>query len=218
MQNYLYQYVAQIGKAVSSPKRLEILELLMQGEKPVETLAEQCRIDVRLASAHLRSLREARMVETRREGKYVYYRLSGQDVLQLWMALRETAEAHLVELRVAIEQMRQAPDALCPESREGLLQKARNGEVVVIDVRPGSEYVAGHFPMARSLPLDEIEQRLSELPAETPIVAYCRGPYCLMSEQAVGLLRQHGLAATAFNGGMSDWCAHGLPVETSGAG
>lgn len=215
MQNVLYEYVAQIGKAVSSPKRLELLELLMQGEKPVETLAEQARISVRLASAHLRGLREARLVETRRDGKYIHYRLSGPDVAQLWQALRETAEAHLVELRVALEQMRQQPDCLSPETREGLLQRARDGEIVVIDVRPGSEYAAGHFPFARSLPMNEIELRLADLPADALVVAYCRGPFCLMSEQAVKLLRERGYTATTFPGGMSDWCASGLPIEIS---
>ncbi|OQA34584.1 MAG: HTH-type transcriptional repressor CzrA [Betaproteobacteria bacterium ADurb.Bin341] len=215
MQNFLYEYVAQIGKAVSNPKRLELLELMMQGEKPVEMLAEQTGIDVRLASAHLRCLREARLVETRREGKYVYYRLSGPDVAQLCHALRETAEAHLVELRLALEQMQQAPDGLFPQDRESLLQKARDGEVIVIDVRPGSEYAAGHFPFARSLPLEELEQRLAELPSNAPVVAYCRGPYCLMSDEAVRLLRKHGYEAAKWSGGMSDWCGKGLPVETS---
>ncbi|MBS1197520.1 MAG: Rhodanese-like protein [Proteobacteria bacterium] len=218
MQNLLYEYVARIGKAVSSPKRLEILELLMQGEKPVETLAEQARIDVRLASAHLRSLREARLVETRRDGKYIHYRLSGPDVAQLWQSLRETAEAHLVELRLAMEQMSQEPDCLYAESREGLLRRARDGDVVVIDVRPGSEYAAGHFPFARSMPLAELERHLAELPADFPIVAYCRGPFCLMSDEAVKLLRAKGFSAAKFIGGMSDWRASGLPVETSCAG
>ena len=215
MKNLLYEYVSQIGKAVSSPKRLEILELLMQGEKSVETLAEQAGIDERLTSAHLRSLREARLVETRREGKYIHYRLSGPDVAQLWLALRETAEAHLVELRVALEQMRREPDCLYHENREGLLKRARDGEIGVIDVRPDSEYAAGHFPFARSLPLAELEQRLAELPADAPIVAYCRGPFCLMSDEAVKLLRERGYAAAAFPGGMSDWRASGLPVETT---
>jgi len=179
-KSYLYEHVARIGKALSSPKRLELLELLAQGEKPVETLAAQADIDMRLVSAHLKALREARLVETRRDGKYIHYRLSGPDVAQLWVTLRETAEEHLVELRVALEQMASEPGSLCSESRESLLQKAKQGEVIVIDVRPSAEYEAGHLPFARSMPLAELEKRLADLPADCTIVAYCRGPFCLM--------------------------------------
>ena len=125
-KSYLYEQVARIGKAFASPKRLEFLELLAQGEKSVETLCAQAGIDVRLASAHLRTLREARLVETRRDGKYIFYRLSGSDVSQLWVNLREVAEEHLVELRVALTEMASQPDSLCSESRESLLKKARH--------------------------------------------------------------------------------------------
>lgn len=210
----LYEHVARIGKSLSSPKRLELLELLAQGEKTVETLAAQAGIDMRLASAHLKALREARLVDTRRDGKYVHYRLSGADVAQLWVTLRETAEEHLVELRVALEQMASDPDSLYSESRESLLQKARQGEVVVIDVRPPAEYDAGHLPYARSMPLAELAKRLADLPAGSAIVAYCRGPFCLMSDEAVKLLRAGGFAATKITDGVSEWAASGLPVET----
>ena len=138
LKDLLYEQVARIGKSLSSPKRLELLELLAQSEKSVETLASQAGIDLRLASAHLKALREARLVATRRDGRHIYYRLSGQDVSQLWVALRETAEEHLVELRVALEQMTSQPDTLVSEGRESLLEKARHGEIVVIDVRPSS--------------------------------------------------------------------------------
>lgn len=214
-KSYLYEHVARIGKALSSPKRLELLELLAQGEKPVETIAAQADIDMRLASAHLKALREARLVETRRDGKYVHYRLSGPDVAHLWVTLRETAEEHLVELRVALEQMASAPDSLCSESRENLLQKAKQGEVIVIDVRPPPEYEAGHLPFARSMPLGELEKRLADLPADCTIVAYCRGPFCLMSDEAVKLLRARGFAAQKISDGVSEWAASGLPIETS---
>ncbi len=212
-KSYLYEHVARIGKAISSPKRLELIELLAQGEKTVETLAEQARIDMRLASAHLRSLREARLVETRREGKFVHYRLSGPDVAQLWVNMREVAEEHLVELRVALDQMAAAPNALSSESRESLLTKARSGDIVVIDVRPEAEYVAGHLPFARSLPLAELERRLADLPPGKEIVAYCRGPFCLMSDEAVKLLRQLGYTAHKLSDGVSEWSANGLPIE-----
>lgn len=215
LKDLLYEQVARIGKSLASPKRLELVELLAQGEKTVETLAAQAGIDMRLASAHLKALREARLVETRRDGKYIYYRLSGRDVSQLWVALRETAEEHLVELRVALEQMTAQPDTLVSESRESLLEKARQGEIVVIDVRPVSEFNAGHLPFARSLPLDELEKRLADLPADRTIVAYCRGPFCLMSDEAVQLLRSRGFTATKISDGVSEWAAGGLPIETS---
>jgi rhodanese-related sulfurtransferase/DNA-binding transcriptional ArsR family regulator len=213
-KSYLYEHVARIGKAFSSPKRLELVELLAQGEKTVETLSTQASIDIRLTSAHLKALREARLVNTRRDGKYIHYRLSGPDVAQLWVALRETAEEHLVELRVALDQMASNPDSLCSESRESLLQKAKEGEVVVIDVRPPAEYEAGHLPFARSMPLGELEKRLADLPAGCEIVAYCRGPFCLMSDEAVKLLRAKGFAATKMTDGVSEWAAKGLPIET----
>lgn len=209
----LYEHVARIGKAISSPKRLEIIELLAQGEKTVETLAEQASIDMRLASAHLRALREARLVETRREGKFIHYRLSGPDVAQLWVNVREVAEEHIVELRVALGQMAASPDSMSSESRESLLAKARNGDIVVIDVRPEAEYAAGHLPFARSLPLAELERRLADLPAGKEIVAYCRGPFCLMSDEAVKLLRQRGYTAHKITDGVTEWSAGGLPIE-----
>ncbi|MBL8430702.1 MAG: metalloregulator ArsR/SmtB family transcription factor [Dechloromonas sp.] len=212
-KSYLYEHVARIGKAISSPKRLELIELLAQGEKTVETLAAQAHIDMRLASAHLRALREARLVETRREGKFIHYRLSGPDVAQLWVNVREVAEEHLVELRVALDQMAASPDSLSSESRESLLTKARSGDIVVIDVRPEAEYVAGHLPFARSLPLAELEKRLADLPAGKEIVAYCRGPFCLMSDEAVKLLRQRGYTAHKITDGVSEWRAGGLPIE-----
>jgi rhodanese-related sulfurtransferase/DNA-binding transcriptional ArsR family regulator len=212
-KNYLYEHVARIGKAISNPKRLELIELLAQGEKTVETLAAQSHTDVRLASAHLRVLREARLVETRREGKFIHYRLSGPDVAQLWVNVREVAEEHLVELRVALEQMAAAPDALSTESRESLLARARSGDIVVIDVRPETEYSAGHLPFARSMPLAELEKRLADLPLGKDIVAYCRGPYCVMSDEAVKLLRQRGFRAYKIADGVSEWSAGGLPIE-----
>lgn len=213
LKNLLYEQVARIGKSLSSPKRLELLELLAQGEKSVETLAAQAGIDMRLASAHLKALREARLVNTRRDGKYIHYRLSGPDVPRLWVALRETAGGHLVELRVALAQMTSQPETLVSESRECLLEKARQGEILVIDVRPPSEFGAGHLPFARSMPLAEIEQRLSELPRDKEIVAYCRGPFCVLSDDAVVLLGAHGFRAKKTLDGVSEWKAAGLPVE-----
>lgn len=212
-RSHLYEYVARIGKALSSPKRLELIELLAQGELTVDVLAQRSSMDIRLTSAHLRALREARLVETRRDGKFIHYRLSGQDVAELWMNLRETAEEHLVELRVALEQMAMEPDALSSENRESLLEKARNGDIVVIDVRPGDEFAAGHLPHARSIPLGELEKRIADLPAGKEIVAYCRGPFCLMSDEAVRLLRARGFTAHKITDGVAEWSKRGMPVE-----
>lgn len=212
LKDLLYEQVARIGRAVSSPKRLEILELLAQGEKTVETLAGELSIDVKLASAHLRSLKAARLVDTRRDGKYVVYRLSGTDVANLWVVLREVAEEHLLELRVALQQMVSDPDKLASIGREALLQQARNGEVLVIDVRPREEYDVAHLPFARSMPVAEIERRLSELPRDRQIVAYCRGPFCLLSDEAVDLLAARGFEVRKIRDGVSEWKAAGLPL------
>jgi len=209
----LYEHVARIGKALASPKRLELIELLAQGEKTVDLLAMRTGMDMRLASAHLRTLREARLVETRREGKFIHYRLSDRDVARLWMNVREVAEEHLVELRLALDQMATSPDVLSPESRDSLLAKASRGDIVVIDVRPDAEYAAGHLPHARSMPLSELRKHLAELPPGKQIVAYCRGPFCLMSDEAVSLLRRRGFTAHKIADGVTEWQASGLPIE-----
>ena len=214
-KDLLYEQVARIGKAVSSPKRLELLEILAQGEKTVEALAAEAGIDIKLASAHLKGLKEARLVEARRDGRFVAYRLSGEDVGALWVNLRTVAEEHLVELKVAMEQIFAAPEKLDTETRRSLMEKARRGEVVVIDVRPSAEYETGHLPFARSLPLAELRQRLAELPADRDIVAYCRGPFCMMSAEAVQLLREHGYSAHKIADGIPEWQAAGLPLAES---
>jgi rhodanese-related sulfurtransferase len=213
LKDLLYEQVSRIGKAVSSPKRLEILEILAQGEKTVEVLAVEASIDIRLASAHLKILKEARLVEPRREGRFIAYRLTGADVSALWVNLRTVAEEHLVELRLAMDRLFAAPEKLDAETRLGLLEKARKGEVVVIDVRPSAEYQTGHLPYARSMPLSEIKQRLAELPSDKEIVAYCRGPFCMMSSEAVALLRERGYRAQKISDGLPEWVSAGLPIE-----
>lgn len=213
LKNILYEQVSRIGKALSSPKRLELLELLAQGEKTVEILAAEAGIDIRLASAHLKALREAKLVESRREGRFIAYRLSGDDVSALWVNLRDVAETHLVELRLALQDLFSGPERLNSETRLGLLEKARRGEIVVLDVRPTEEYLNGHLPYARSMPLAEIRQRLAELPPDTEIVAYCRGPFCMLSAEAVQLLRENGHIASKIADGLPEWLAAGLPIE-----
>lgn len=212
LKDLLYEQVARVGKALASPKRLEILEMLAQGEKAVETVATEVAIDVKLASAHLKALKEARLVQVRREGKRMIYRLSGGDVAQLGVTLRHVAEEHLLELRMALQQMMAEPDRLTQVGRKELLAQAKRGEVVVLDVRPPEEFDTAHLPFARSVPLAELAHRLSELPRDVEIVAYCRGPFCLMSDEAVKLLREHGYRARKSFDGVSEWQAAGLPL------
>lgn len=216
-KDLLYEQVARIGKALSSPKRLELLEVLAQGEKTVEALAAELDIDVRLASAHLKALREARLVVARRAGKYMIYRLSSGDVAGLWVKLREVAEAHLIELRVALQPITADPQQLVSLDRAELLEQARRGAIIVIDVRPQDEYQTAHLPYARSMPLAEIEQRFYELPRDREIVAYCRGPFCLLSEEALQRLARRGFRVHKLSDGVSEWQAAGLPVERAAA-
>ena len=215
LKDLLYEQVARIGKAVSSPKRLELLELLAQGEKTVEVLATELSADIKLTSAHLKALKEARLVTFRREGKYVVYRLTGGDVAGLVVTLRQVAQEHLLELRMALDQMMADPAKLSSVSREMLLEQARRGDVIVIDVRPQAEYDAAHLPFARSMPVTELEKRLSELPTDKDIVAYCRGPFCLLSDEAVALLGERGFRVRKILDGVSEWQAAGLAVEAS---
>lgn len=213
LKDFLYEQVARVGKALSSPKRLELLEMLAQGEKAVEAVAADVAIDVKLASAHLKALKAAHLVQSRRDGKRMLYRLSGDDVAQLGVSVRTVAEEHLVELTVALRKMVAEPDRLFGMDRKDLMAQARRGELIVLDVRPKAEFDTAHLPYARSMPLAELAQRLSELPQEVEIVAYCRGPFCLMSDAAVTLLRARGYRACKTSDGVSEWRAAGLPVD-----
>lgn len=213
LKSYLYEQVARIGKALASPKRLELIELLCQGEKTVEMLAVQAEISVKLASAHLKELRLARLVEIRKDGKYVLYRLASTSVADLWVTLRSEAEERLVELQVALANIVAYGDDLEGFDRKSILKKAAAGEVLMLDVRPSDEYATAHLPHARSLPVDELKKRLAELPKDTPVVAYCRGPFCLMAKDAVELLRRKGYRAFHLSDGVAEWRAHGLPIE-----
>ncbi len=212
LKDLLYEQVARVGKALSSPKRLEILEMLAQGEKAVETISDEVAIDNKLASAHLKALKEARLVQTRRDGKRIFYSLSGSDIAQLGVTLRLVAEEHLVELRMALQQMMAEPDLVVSVGRKELMAQAKRGEVIVLDVRPQSEFDTAHLPHARSVPLAELTHRLAELPRGVEIVAYCRGPFCLMSDEAVKLLQSHGFQARKTFDGVTEWLAAGLPI------
>jgi rhodanese-related sulfurtransferase/DNA-binding transcriptional ArsR family regulator len=213
VKDRLYEQVSRIGKALASPKRLELVELLCQGEKSVETLAQQADISVKLASAHLKELRAARLVGSRKEGRYVIYRLFDPGVAELWVSLRAAAEERLLELQMALRSLVTAGTELVGVDRNVILKQAREGAVVVIDVRPGEEFEAGHLPYARSLPLSELKKRLKELPKDKPLVAYCRGPFCMMANEAVALLLKRGYRAFRLDDGVAEWRAKGLPVE-----
>ncbi|MDP2170573.1 MAG: metalloregulator ArsR/SmtB family transcription factor [Rhodocyclaceae bacterium] len=204
-KDLLYEQVARIGKAACSPKRLELIELLCQGEKTVDMLAREASISMKLASAHLRELRTAHLVETEKQGKHVIYRIANRAVADFWVAIRSLAEDRLVELRLALEQMASHPGEMAPQDRNSLVKLAKKGEVVVLDVRPTNEYAAAHLPFARSMPLEELKNRLAELPVGKTIVAYCRGPYCLMARDAVELLRQQGFDALRLPEGVAEW-------------
>ncbi|MBX9964267.1 MAG: metalloregulator ArsR/SmtB family transcription factor [Burkholderiales bacterium] len=215
VKHLLYEQVARIGRAVSSPKRLELLELLAQSDKTVEELAGELSVDVKLTSAHLKALREARLVTVRRQGKYMVYRLSGEDVAALWVALREVAEEHLLELQLQLDRMARDPGALASVTRKALLKQARRGEIVMIDVRPEAEFETAHLPFARSMPLAELKRRLAELPKSRQIVAYCRGPFCMLAGEAVKILQGRGFRARKLADGISEWRAAGMRLESA---
>jgi rhodanese-related sulfurtransferase len=213
IKDVLYEQVARIGKATSSPKRLELLELLCQGEMNVEQLAAEAQISVKLASAHLGVLKAASLVETRRAGKNIFYRLAATDVANFWVAIRSLAEERLMELQNALGNLVSGSGQLAPLDRAALLREAASGEVVVIDVRPEAEFAAGHLPFARSIPLAELKKRIAELPADKVVIAYCRGPFCLFASEAIKLLEDAGYRAKRLDEGVAEWQAHGYAIE-----
>ncbi len=208
----LNEQFARIGKAVAHPKRVELLDLLAQGERSVEHLAAATGMTVRNASAQLQVLRHARLVEFRKEATRVYYRLADDEVSLFLGALRDLARARLSEVDQIMRDYFAARDELEPIGRDDLVRRARAGDIVVLDVRPESEYAAGHIPGAVSIPLDQLESRLGDLPADTEIVAYCRGPYCVLAPEAVTLLRGAGRRARRLEDGLPEWRVAGLPV------
>jgi rhodanese-related sulfurtransferase len=207
----LFEGFAQVGKALGSPKRLELLDLLAQGERSVEVLAGRAGLGLTTASNHLQILRQAGLVLTRKDGTKVYYRLTGADVAALWVQVRDVASAHLAD----VDRARSAylgEDDVEEVTRDELLRRLEAGDVTVIDVRPGEEYAAGHIPGALSFPVDELADRLAEQPAGATIVAYCRGAYCVMAHEAVRALTTEGLRAVRLTDGMLEWRLADLPV------
>ncbi|AXY49202.1 ArsR/SmtB family transcription factor [Rhodococcus ruber] len=208
----LFDQFARVGKALGSGKRLELLDLLAQGERTVDGLARACELGLTTASAHLQTLKQANLVATRREGTKVFYRLAGADVAQLFALVRTVAHDRLPDVEAA------RTAYLGPDTehvgKDQLLDRARSGAVTVLDVRPREEYAAGHIPGAVSIPIDELTDRLAELPEDQEIVAYCRGAYCVFAHEAVRLLTDHGRPAVRLADGMLEWRLADLPVAT----
>lgn len=215
LKDTLFEQVARIGKALSSPKRLQMIERLSQSERTVDVLANELGITIKLASAHLKVLKSAHLIEAHRSGRFIAYRLTGSDVAVLWANLHSVATEHLVDLSVALTQILAEPERLTPHNRLDLLRRARSGEVTVIDVRPTSEYEVAHLPHARSIPLHELKRRLAEIPKEKEVIAYCRGPFCVMSNEAATFLKKRGYKARKIGDGVAEWLAAGLPIETA---
>ena len=209
----LFTQFARIGKAVSSANRLEILEFLAQGERSVEELANVCQLSVANTSQHLQQLRQAGLVTARKQGQRVYYCLAGDDVVALVAMLRQLAERQLAEVERLVNAYLTVKDGLEPVPAEELMQRARSGLVTVVDVRPSEEFAAGHVPGAINLPLKQLESRLNQLPSDQEIVAYCRGPYCVLAFEAVARLREKGFKARRLEDGFPEWKSAGLPVE-----
>ena len=212
-KDQLYEQFARISKALANPHRLELLEVLAQCERTVEALAEETGLTVANASQHLQVLRAAHLVEVRREGVSMYYRLADESVFRMWQALRTVGEAQLAEIDRVVQTFLQDRSELQPIVAHELLQLLHDDQVVLLDVRPAKEYEASHLPQARSIPVAELEARLTELPVDREIVAYCRGPYCVFADEAVALLRARGYQARRLAEGLPDWRALGLPIE-----
>jgi len=209
----LFAQFARVGKALSNGNRLELLEFLAQGERSVEQLSKVAGLTVANTSQHLQQLRHAGMVSCRKEGLRVYYSISGDDVIKLLVALRAVAERHVTDVQYLLNTYLTVKDDLEPIPREELLERANAGLITVLDVRPAEEYAAGHVPGAINIPLQELEERLEELGKNQEIVAYCRGPHCVLAFDAVARLREKGINARRLEDGYPEWKTAGLPIE-----
>lgn len=213
----LYAQLARIAKALASPPRLELVEILAQGERSVDALAKVVRLPIANVSHHLQALRDGGLVIGRKEGLFVHYRLADPRVFDLYRLLVEVGRERLTEIDSIVQRYFEGRDGLEPVGRLALLERIREGSVIVLDVRPPEEYAAGHVPGAVSLPLESLEASLDRLPKDKPVVAYCRGPYCVMAFEAVRRLRERGKDARRLEDGFPEWRAEGLPVAV-GAG
>ncbi len=213
VKKQLFEQFARIGTAISSPARLELLELLAQAERSVDSLATLTGLTVANSSQHLQALKRAGLIAARKQGQFVFYRLAGIEVTQLLEALQSVGEAHLAEVDRLVRSFVDARDTLEPVDAAELAARARKGMVTVLDVRPAEEFAAGHLPGAVNVPIVELRERLKEFAKGKEVIAYCRGPYCLMSIEAVELLRAKGFKARRLDGGLPQWRLAGLQVE-----
>jgi len=210
----IYEQFTRIGKAIASPKRLELLDLLCQGERTVEALAKAANLSVANASQHLKKLQSARLVISEKSGAFVIYRVADESVYAFFHAMRVLAENRLAEIEQIARQFMASKESMEGVDRVALLKRARAGKAIVLDVRPAEEYRAGHIEGAISIPIKELEQQLSKLPRDKEIVAYCRGPYCVMSIEAVQMLRAKGFRAERLEDDVYEWKIHDLPVAS----
>ena len=211
-KDHIYEHLGRIGKALSCPKRLELLDLLAQGPRTVEVLSQEASLNLANASKHLQILRAARLVDAEKRGFYVTYRVGGEAVTQFFRSLRLLAEERLVDIKDIATRYLEGREGMEAVDRTQLLKRAREGAVTMLDVRPKEEYMAGHIAGAVSIPLSELQRRLKDLPRHQEIVAYCRGPYCVLAIKAVEMLRKKGFRAIRLEDGVPDWRARGLPV------
>ncbi|MEW5994258.1 MAG: metalloregulator ArsR/SmtB family transcription factor [Candidatus Zixiibacteriota bacterium] len=211
----IYEQLGRVGKALGSSRRLELLDLLCQGPRTVEALAKEAGQSLANTSQHLQVLRASRLVEAEKHGLFVTYRLADEKVCALFRDLRILAESRLHEIRAVTRQFLEERGEMEPVDRDALVSRVRSGDVTLLDVRPSEEFEAGHIPGAVSVPLGEIESRLADLPHDREIVAYCRGPYCVLAVKAAEVLRAQGFVAIRMEEGVPDWRARGLPVEVA---
>jgi DNA-binding transcriptional ArsR family regulator/rhodanese-related sulfurtransferase len=209
------EQLARVAKAIANPHRLEIIDVLAQGERNVDDIARETDLTVANASQHLGALREAHLVTTRKEGLYVYYRLSNPTIYQLLQVIRDVAEHQLAEVDRIIDAYLHNRDTLEPITSRELAARLTDADLIILDVRPSEEYQQGHIAGAQSIPVDELAQRIIELPSKHEIVAYCRGPYCVFADEAVEILQAHGYPVRRMREGYPDWQLEGLPIEGS---
>lgn len=212
LKKAVYEQLSRIGKAVASPPRLELLDLLCQGPRTVEALAREAGLTAANASQHLQILHAARLVDAYKEGLFVTYRLADQQVCEFYQALRTLAESRLAEIETIVRQFNNGRESMEAVEKQALSERVRRGDVIVLDVRPPEEYRAGHIPGAVSIPLNDLRSQLAKLPRRREIVAYCRGPYCVLAVEAVKLLRAKGFRAVRMEHGVPEWRAAGFPV------
>jgi rhodanese-related sulfurtransferase len=210
----VFQHFAMIAQAFSSPKRLEIIDVLAQGERDVETLAQEVSMTMANTSQHLKTLKNARLVENRKLGVQVFYRIADNEVLSCWKGLQTLAEKRIAEIKEVTRMFFEERDGMEPISRDELRERIQNGDIIVLDVRPVEEYKSGHLPNAVSIPITELSHRLNEIPKDCEVVSYCRGRYCVLSAEAVVILRNTGRKALRLEEGFPEWREAGLPVKT----